>query len=922
MMSIIWVTVLALLSTASVAEIRPVASVPFGGALPIWSSNATAQFVLLRRPFRLPSSSSVLKQAVLHISAQPVPNRLAGPRHGGSLASKLLCAYKLWVNGVPVGAGPGRPTGDNSTREHPALLYDSFEIGGLLRLGTENVVAVEAFYWTAAQESVQVGCPPGESAFCKDGSSTDLDPSNPRDKGGVLAWLSAAALAPTPLLRTGDDGWRVYTQGDSALTVNHGVTNGQYHQPHEFYDMRFYPNGWRSTAYSGTGDSEWVLPRTTLPFARMASKGIAGIRLDTVAAAAFHILPSTVATGGCYVVDFGGIIQGGLNATFANGTDGGQVTIFAGETLHTDGTVKWWEDNLNDTDYRDVWTLRDGRQTITSHEYKEARYWQVCNAPEPPTHALIGGWRVWFPLGAIESSQYTAHAAVPAVPVEWDPLVFTSVSTSSPNLNSVWELCRYTLRVAALDVNTDSNTRQRDPCNWDSHLQAIGQAAIAPAASAPYRRRSVSILFEPDARVMVWTEFFLFTLFAAFEYTFESADLFVATAHFDELAAEYSCGQFVTKVGAGDASSTESLVVKDPGQEGVAPNGTSSCKYGHTSIACMYKDLIDWPAHNDSLLPADSPDKSCCRDGYVMNAANAPINAHVWAAHQKLAWLATAIGRPSAEASQYTATAAALKRGIVGHLARPLSACDPPVGPCFADGANESHTSVQATMYVIGHAVLTPEEAQPYFPFLRAKSQPFPRCSAALSHFLLEALYIIAEGQEPAEAGGNEAADLAFELMTRDGHRSWREMLAQNATMTIEHWFGVNLEKHTWAHPWSAGPAAMIVRRLFGVRPLEMGYSAVAIHPQPPRNLSHGATTVPTRRGTVAVSFAQSTAGFQLNISVPTNMTADVCLPAALVPQNPTLLLDGTAAASTRPHPGQLCLADLLGSGSHRVEAV
>jgi hypothetical protein len=51
-----------------------------------------------------------------------------------------------------------------------------------------------------------------------------------------------------------------------------------------------------------------------------------------------------------------------------------------------------------------------------------------------------------------------------------------------------------------------------------------------------------------------------------------------------------------------------------------------------------------------------------------------------------------------------------------------------------------------------------------------------------------------------------------------EGHRSWREMLEQNATMTIEHWFGVNMEKHTWAHPWSAGPAAMIVRRLFGVR--------------------------------------------------------------------------------------------------------
>ena len=433
-----------------------------GGALPIWSNNASAQFVLLRRPFRLPASASPAqrRRAVLHISAQPIPNRLAGPRHGGSLTSKLLCAFKLWVNGIPVGAGPGRPTGINSTRENPALLYDTFVVGALLRPApAPNVVAIESFYWTARQESAQVGCPPGESAYCKDGSSTDLDPGNPRDFGGVLAWLTlggggggSRTAAATPLLRTGDDGWRVYAHGDRALAVGHGVTNGQYHQPHEFYDMRFYPSGWRSAEYAmndgagaGAGGAvdSWAPPRAVAPFARLASKGIAGVRLDTVAAAAFRALPPGSGSGSsCYVVDFGGIMQGGLNATFAGGRAGQQVTVYAGETLHPDGTVKWREDNLNDTAYRDVWTLRTGQQTITSHEYKEARYWQVCNAPEPPTHALIGGWRVWFPMGQAEARRYTTHGAAPAVPVAWDPAVFTSVTTPSRNLNSVWELCR------------------------------------------------------------------------------------------------------------------------------------------------------------------------------------------------------------------------------------------------------------------------------------------------------------------------------------------------------------------------------------------------------------------------------------------------------------------------------------------------
>lgn len=146
-------------------------------------------------------------------------------------------------------------------------------------------------------------------------------------------------------------------------------------------------------------------------------------------------------------------------------------------------------------------------------------------------------------------------------------------------------------------------------------------------------------------------------------------------------------------------------------------------------------------------------------------------------------------------------------------------------------------------MYVLGQGVLTPAEAQPYLPFLKAKSQPFPRCSAALTYFLFEAMHTIAEGQPDS----NEVADFAFELMARDGHRSWREMLSANATMTLEHWYGVNFQKHTWAHPWAAGPATHIIRWIFGVRPLTMGYETVAMHPQSSTNLTDGAMTLPTQ---------------------------------------------------------------------------
>ena len=42
-------------------------------------------------------------------------------------------------------------------------------------------------------------------------------------------------------------------------------------------------------------------------------------------------------------------------------------------------------------------------------------------------------------------------------------------------------------------------------------------------------------------------------------------------------------------------------------------------------------------------------------------------------------------------------------------------------------------------------------------------------------------------------------------------------MLSVNANTTIEHWYGVDMQEHTWAHGWSAGPATHLVRRIFGV---------------------------------------------------------------------------------------------------------
>ena len=52
----------------------------------------------------------------------------------------------------------------------------------------------------------------------------------------------------------------------------------------------------------------------------------------------------------------------------------------------------------------------------------------------------------------------------------------------------MFELSRWTIVTTSLDVNTDSNTRQRDNCEMDAFIAAMGQFSIS--ASVQLQRRT------------------------------------------------------------------------------------------------------------------------------------------------------------------------------------------------------------------------------------------------------------------------------------------------------------------------------------------------------------------------------------------------------------------------------------------------
>eukprot|EP01045_Picozoa_sp_COSAG04_P022560 COSAG04_NODE_2567_length_3916_cov_3.837831_3_plen_550_part_00 len=540
------------------------------------------------------------------------------------------------------------------------------------------------------------------------------------------------------------------------------------------------------------------------------------------------------------------------------------------------------------------------------------------NAPEPPSTAKIAGWKTWYPMDGAEDAPDDSQAGQ------------TQIKTSSSALDAVWELCRYTGRIGAMDVNTDSNARQRDNCNVDSHITAMHQAAAAPLASARYRRRNAAFLFEPDAHVHPWSEFKLFSIGAVHEYTLDTGDVSLANETFDEMVAHYSLTQFIDH--------TDGLVHKPPSvgiPHGLPTQKTNDAQYYYL----VYQDLIDWPNAVDALNPPGFAEgETCCKDGHEGSNITTAINGHVAHAHRRLADMARWIGRPAAEAARYDALADGIVRGLremkVGGAASDIQ-CVPAAPACFVDGlglpAPDSktpnislttpikHTSVQASIFVAGCGLLPPSEALELLPFLKAKTARFPLFSAMASNFMLEALYRAATADLTSEA-----ADFAYEILTRSGHRSWLEMIEHGATMAIEHWYGTSIEKHTWSHPWSASPARIIPQWLLGVRPLDLAWRRVAVHPQPGAKLAQASMRVPTMRGEIVLEYTKEDGGFTLALSLPGNTAAEVCLPAGLIAaKKPAVTVNGAAAPVAAPdgRPGQWCLLGELGGGAHHIVA-
>ena len=163
----------------------------------------------------------------------------------------------------------------------------------------------------------------------------------------------------------------------------------------------------------------------------------------------------------------------------------------------------------------------------------------------------------------------------------------------------------------------------------------------------------------------------------------------------------------------------------------------------------------------------------------------------------------------------------------------------------FVDSPESLHTSLHTSLFALHFGLGNIAEC----PDIDKKGMA---CSVYGSQFLLDCCF------------ENGMAQHAKNLLLSKDLRSWYNMIAKGATITMEAWDDCFKPNQDWNHAWGAAPANIIPRRIAGIRPLEYGFRKFIFDPQT-ADLKNFYLKHPTCKGTIEVEFDNGRA----NLTVP-----------------------------------------------------
>ncbi|MEH3104988.1 MAG: family 78 glycoside hydrolase catalytic domain [Sphingomonas phyllosphaerae] len=402
--------------------------------------------------------------------------------------------FRLTLNGTFVGVGPVR-----SYDPVAELRYATFDLTDRLRPGA-NVL--------------------GALCYATEGHA-------------FLAQLTIVRTSGERIvIGTGPDtGWRVAT-GDRWRPASGSTGGGYYAAPQEFINARAEPVGWDRLGFDARG---WAAPASaTLGLALQPE------RVDPVVETSVKPLARRLAPGR-WLFDMQREIVGGVRLSIV-GTAGQTVELRLGEERGEDGGARY---KLRASQqYREVWTLRDGPQSLQHWGYRAFRWVEVLTDPALDLTDAVTGCRL-------------------ALPWRDDDAAFTS---SDADLDRVWAMCRYSIEALRLDLYQDTPTRERGPYEGDAIVNQLSE--FATQRSYGLARYATGYL----ARRPTWpTEYRMQTPVLAWRDYMATGDPAVLSENYAAMVARF----------LPDRINAEGLVEKDPGASSQAEG-----------------DLVDWPVAN------------------------------------------------------------------------------------------------------------------------------------------------------------------------------------------------------------------------------------------------------------------------------------------------------------------------------------
>lgn len=452
------------------------------------------------------------------------------------------------------------------------------------------------------------------------------------------------------------------------------------------------------------------------------------------------------------------------------------------------------------------------------------------------------------------------------------PFNDTSSGFKSSNdiLNQVWEMCKYSIKATSFAGIYVDGDRERIPYEADALINQLCHYQVDREYSMA--RRSHEYLLEYPTWPTEWIMQSVLIAWYDYMYTGDSRSL---ETNYDLLKSR-------TLMQLKDSASLITTTAKEQKNEFL-----SSIRFKGGNI----KDIVDWP-HTGILGLGKSEGGEA--DGFVFTNYNSVTNAYHYEAIKILAEIAAVLNKKEEEAYFRQETEAFAKIYNNSFFDKQSK--------YYLDGTATTHASLHANMFPMAFGLVSDKQKKEVMNFVRSRGMA---CSVYGSQFLMDALYEASDGA------------YALSLLTSVTDRSWYNMIRSGSTISFEAWDDKYKPNQDWNHAWGAVPANIIPRRLMGVTPLTPGFGTIRIQPQTD-TLSFAQATIPTIRGEIIMQVSNQSNLYQLDITIPANMNAEVYLP--LLSDKYDILIDNHKIKARKTPEKPFVYLGKIGSGTYQIK--